>query len=526
MTHLAQTPVDTDSSGAATPTLTPSAGSDRVWLLGVSHEQSNLTTWMNAFTVGGQTPTLFNRASHGSTTNNAYAEFYYLLESQVAALSANPAFSCGTPGNDYFGITVFELSGRDQTPANWTWNSNGSDTITAATLSLTGGTNYDVCAILSCTSGVSGGSFSAGVTEVTGTDRGFNGTNSRTLAGTATSSSNPLTVTGDISSSSGSTFQLLAAVGIPPAAADTTPPTLSSATIGTNGTTVTLAFSETVSIGAGGNGGFALTPSGGAASLTYSSGSGSSSLVYTSNRTINSGETATVAYTQPGNGVEDAAGNDLATFSGTSVTNNSTQTSGPTISSVDSTPEHLATEAFTGTGFPTSQSGSAAVKFVGAIETVTLTPTYDTATALSAAFDVGNNKLGVAATVTVTDSSGNVSSGYAVTPQPRAGGAVVNLSTLAAAALRLEATPDLQSGYQVEYYGGVGCTCGSDLIVFDDATVQYPDGAVGFYARAHNGTSWGAPAFITIASLLANRRGLVRDAVRPVVRPVAWDVFN
>lgn len=222
MTHLAQTPVDTDTSGAASPTLSPSAGSSRVWLLGVSHEQTGTTTWMNAFTVGGQTPVLFNRATHGSSTNNAYSEFYYLLEPQIAALSANPAFSCGSPGNDFFGITVFELSGRDQNPANWTWNSNGSDTATAATLSLDAGNDFDVCAILTCTIGTTGGSFSAGVTEVAGTDRTFNGTATRQVAGTATTSTDPLTITGDIGSSSGSTWQLLAAVGVPPAAAGAT----------------------------------------------------------------------------------------------------------------------------------------------------------------------------------------------------------------------------------------------------------------------------------------------------------------
>jgi hypothetical protein len=109
-------------------------------------------------------------------------------------------------------------------------------------------------------------------------------------------------------------------------AGDVTAPTLSTATVGTNGTSLTFAFSETVSIGAGGNGGFTISPSGGAATVSYTSGSGSSSLVYTINRTILQGETFTFAYTQPGNGVEDAAGNDLATITSTSGTNNSTQT--------------------------------------------------------------------------------------------------------------------------------------------------------------------------------------------------------
>jgi hypothetical protein len=39
---------------------------------------------------------------------------------------------------------------------------------------------------------------------------------------------------------------------------------------------------------------------------------------------VESGDTPTLAYTQPGNGVEDLAGNDLASFSGQAITNNST----------------------------------------------------------------------------------------------------------------------------------------------------------------------------------------------------------
>jgi hypothetical protein len=107
-------------------------------------------------------------------------------------------------------------------------------------------------------------------------------------------------------------------------ATDATAPTLSSATIPSAGTSITLAFSESVSIGSGGNAGWVPTLTGGASAMTYSSGSGSSSLVYTLGRTVNSGETGTLAYTQPGSGVEDATGNDLATIASAAITNNST----------------------------------------------------------------------------------------------------------------------------------------------------------------------------------------------------------
>jgi hypothetical protein len=104
-----------------------------------------------------------------------------------------------------------------------------------------------------------------------------------------------------------------------------TPPTLLAATIPTGGATIVLAFSESVSIGTGGNAGWALTLSTGSATATYSSGAGTSSLTYTLSSTVAIGATGTVAYTQPGDGLEDGDGDDLTSLGGVSITNNSTQ---------------------------------------------------------------------------------------------------------------------------------------------------------------------------------------------------------
>ena len=104
----------------------------------------------------------------------------------------------------------------------------------------------------------------------------------------------------------------------PPAGA----PNLLSATIVAGGDELSLYFDKIVSIGAGGNGGFAVTMSGGAATLTYSSGDGTNTLVYDISRTITPGvETGTLAYTQPGDGVEESTGTDLASFTGYAVSN-------------------------------------------------------------------------------------------------------------------------------------------------------------------------------------------------------------
>jgi hypothetical protein len=107
--------------------------------------------------------------------------------------------------------------------------------------------------------------------------------------------------------------------------ADTTNPTLISATITAAGDSIVLALNESVQFGAGGNAGLSLTLSSGSVTATYTSGAGTSSLTYTLSGTLTNDITGTVTYTQPSNGIEDDAGNDLATLSGWAITNNSTQ---------------------------------------------------------------------------------------------------------------------------------------------------------------------------------------------------------
>lgn len=105
-------------------------------------------------------------------------------------------------------------------------------------------------------------------------------------------------------------------------------PVITSAVVETNGTTWTLNFSEAVTIGAGGNGGFTVATSAGTApTLTYSSGAGTAALVYTGSRAMTYFEFGTISYVQPGNGVEDLDGNDLASFSTYSFLNTVTQVS-------------------------------------------------------------------------------------------------------------------------------------------------------------------------------------------------------
>lgn len=116
-------------------------------------------------------------------------------------------------------------------------------------------------------------------------------------------------------------------------------PTLTSRVIGTNGTTLTLTGSASLSVGAGGNGGFDVdcSTAGNGITATYSSGSPGTDLVYTLGTTVNSGDTCDLDYTQPGNGIEATTGGaDLASISSAAITNNSTQTSGNTFTFVNS----------------------------------------------------------------------------------------------------------------------------------------------------------------------------------------------
>jgi hypothetical protein len=117
--------------------------------------------------------------------------------------------------------------------------------------------------------------------------------------------------------------ELMLVFGAPPAAGG---PTLESAAIDKSGTELTLVFSESLTVGSGGATGIAVTLNSGTTTATYLRGSGSDTLVYSLWSPVMPAATVvTVAYTQPGNGLEATTGGaDVATFSGESVTSAST----------------------------------------------------------------------------------------------------------------------------------------------------------------------------------------------------------
>jgi hypothetical protein len=109
---------------------------------------------------------------------------------------------------------------------------------------------------------------------------------------------------------------------------DGTAPTVSTVVIGTNGTSWTFTYSEAVTCSSTPNccDDFVVSMSGqGPVTLSYSEGSTTSTVLCTGNKTVRANETVSVGlnYTTVSNGIEDVAGNDLATFTSKAVTNNS-----------------------------------------------------------------------------------------------------------------------------------------------------------------------------------------------------------
>lgn len=134
-----------------------------------------------------------------------------------------------------------------------------------------------------------------------------------------------------------------------------TAPTLTNAVIPSDGTTIELTFNETVTFGVGGNNGFVNSATN---NMTYSSGDGSVTLIYTLASTVNSGDTLTLDYTQPGDGVESNTTNiDLISFAGTAITNNSTQGEASTLTAFIRGTENNNDSLSTGTGTISVESG-------------------------------------------------------------------------------------------------------------------------------------------------------------------------
>jgi uncharacterized repeat protein (TIGR02059 family) len=113
-----------------------------------------------------------------------------------------------------------------------------------------------------------------------------------------------------------------------PFSADTTAPALSSAVISSSGTSLILTYNETLSATTAATSAFTISNSGTAVTVSSVSLSGST-VTLSLGSTIRMGGVVTVSYTDPTasndpNAIQDSAGNDAASLSSQSVTNNST----------------------------------------------------------------------------------------------------------------------------------------------------------------------------------------------------------
>ncbi|CAN2230885.1 Fibronectin type III [Candidatus Planktophila vernalis] len=164
---------------------------------------------------------------------------------------------------------------------------------------------------------------------------------------------------------------------------DNVAPTLSSAALAANGTTLTLTFTEALDATTAAASAYAVTANGAAVTISTAVISGST-VVLTLATAIDQGRTVLVSYTDPTAGndsaaLQDSTGNDTATFTAQAVTNNSTNITVP------GTP-----------GTPTAVAGNAQATVTVSAPTSGGTPTSYTVTASPGS-----------ATCTVTGASGS-----------------------------------------------------------------------------------------------------------------------
>jgi hypothetical protein len=102
------------------------------------------------------------------------------------------------------------------------------------------------------------------------------------------------------------------------------PPQLVSATLETDGRTWVLIFSKAVRFRSNDSGGFTIsTAEAEAVNLTYGSGAGTQRLIYNSDETIAGTTAIELSYVNPGDGIEDSDGNDMASVTDFPVRNKS-----------------------------------------------------------------------------------------------------------------------------------------------------------------------------------------------------------
>ena len=148
---------------------------------------------------------------------------------------------------------------------------------------------------------------------------------------------------------------------------DETPPNVNTASIGTNGITITINFSETVVTTGYDNGDFDLDCSvaGNGIALNSISGTGSTR-TFTAASTIGYGDVCNLDYTGTTDEIEDEAGNDLVAFQDTSVTNNVPDpgdTTPPVVTISTSDPQAISEDSLSVSGTASDAVGVTSCKY-------------------------------------------------------------------------------------------------------------------------------------------------------------------
>lgn len=301
------------------------------------------------------------------------------------------------------------------------------------------------------------------------------------------------------------------------------PPTLSSAVIGTNGTSLTLTFSEAVTGFASGAEGFALTGlSGGATTLTYASGNGTSSVVMTISRTVAQGETGgSLAYTA-GDITASSNGLSLANFSGTAVTNSSTQTP-ITLSS--------ATIQASGTTLRLVFSGAAS-GFASGAEGFALTGLTGGATALT--YSSGNGTATVDFTISRTVYSYETSGALAYTAGDIAGANTLALANFSGTSVTNSSTQVTAPTIGDDSSGSLAASTaitlptsssGDYLVVMVAGAASLPDPTLGWERHWNTATGGGAP-YLALYSCVSDGTPTTPLSANVSGGWIAWTVQN
>ena len=307
-------------------------------LLTYNESLGNFTTGLTLY-VAGSTRTINTIAVSGNTiTANIPAVIY---QGQIVTLSYTQGDIQDLYGNLKANITstsVINSSTQtgvpDTTPPTFTSKTVGTDGVTITLVTSEPVSNNTGLTIKVGGSAISVSWVNTNTTTITGT------------AGTTILSGQTVTLdynqtTGDIIDTSGNELGALTNSSVTNNSAqspDTTPPTFTSKVVATSGVLITLTTDETIS----GHAGLTLKVNGSAISVSWTNAS-ANTITGVPATTILSGQTITLDYSQTTGDILDASNNEMATLTGSSVTNNSTQT-------VDTTPPTISTKVINSDG--------------------------------------------------------------------------------------------------------------------------------------------------------------------------------